>query len=668
MKIKLFTFIAFLFVFLLSSLFQQVFAFDSNTVGGLVSWIKADSESLTDGESVLTLHDRSNVAHNYSGNGATYLLNYMNGKAAFSFNGNGGYLNSGFSLNGTDTFIVGDNSGSPQNSGIFSCQSIANVTNDYQTGGYLGWTTGSIGSGMIDVAYNGTCQDNDCVLSNVLHPVNIPGLMEYQVESSTKNASIAWNNDIVKATTYVNPIQPLNMNQCVIGARLAPNLRLPFTGHILEILTFNHSLNSSDRNIVVTYLENKYAINLPTSSPISLPVPSLKQTSSPWNTDIYDSANEWIPPTTYQTISDWGCALTSAVMVLQYHGITTMPHDPSHTPLDPRSLNNWLKSQPDGYALDPQGNKTGNVNWLAVSRLTRLAGLNPSDNPDFHYHALMYKPVHSANTALLTTDLSNNIPDILEEPGHFVVATGTQNGTYTINDPYYNNRPTLNDGYNNTFSSLGRFIPSLTDLSYIFLVAPTNVTVSIKDGQNNQISDSFIQQPLENDTNPGQFNGSPIQEVYAATPSAGIYHVDVSGSSSTPFTIQAYLYDINGNVKLATLSGNITPPAHSDFVINFNKQDVRQSVVQTITFDTTINDVKYYQNNNEVAFGIGQALIALLQSAQKDTAKGNTTVAKIKLDVTSSLLNILNTFRNKGISETAYQTLFTDINSLKTQL
>ncbi|HEX8966146.1 MAG TPA: C39 family peptidase, partial [Patescibacteria group bacterium] len=201
----------------------------------------------------------------------------------------------------------------------------------------------------------------------------------------------------------------------------------------------------------------------PTPSEINLNVPLIKQSDDPWQSQEYDTAHLWNSIST--TIHDWGCALTSAVMALQYNGITKMP---DNTPLDPASLNAWLKSQPDGYI----GN--GLVNWLAIPRLTRLAKLS-FNNPDFTSDALEYKRIQGNSNESIAADLKNGLPDILEEPGHFIIAKGTQGSTFTINDPYYD-RSLLTDTYNNSFLHAGKFVPSHTDLSYLMFTGSQSLS------------------------------------------------------------------------------------------------------------------------------------------------------------------------------------------------
>lgn len=54
-----------------------------------------------------------------------------------------------------------------------------------------------------------------------------------------------------------------------------------------------------------------------------------------------------------------GCALTSAVMVLRYYGVTTGIDGKE---VNSRNLNEWLKSQPRGYV------GRGRINWGEVHK------------------------------------------------------------------------------------------------------------------------------------------------------------------------------------------------------------------------------------------------------------------------------------------------------------
>ncbi len=308
---------------------------------------------------------------------------------------------------------------------------------------------------------------------------------------------------------------------------------------------------------ISSHIVNWEITNGPTNSfsefnSLYLNIPMLKQTDPLWKDQTYDSANKWA--SLHPTIEDWGCALTSATMVLQYYKIEKLP-DGTH--LNPGTLNVWLKSQPDGYV----GN--GLVNWLAISRLSKQA---KSQNTNFSYDALEYKRRNGSDISLLTTDLTHNQPDILEEHGHFIVGKGISESAVSINDPYYN-RTDLTQ-YNNTFLSLGRYIPSHTDLSYLMITMDPNFDINISNPSGQQAGGSvitpltgiaessyYLQSGIVN-PNTNQTSSS-IKILTIPTPVEGTYTITVSSANATSkkFSFVIYSYDVNGNAVTKTLEG-----------------------------------------------------------------------------------------------------------------
>jgi hypothetical protein len=406
------------------------------------------------------------------------------------------------------------------------------------------------------------------------------------------------------------------------------------SGHNPSSFMFGSSLNTLITNLLVTDSLPNVPTPTPTPTPVQLNVPLVKQTSNPWQAFEYDTAHVWAPLA--KTIHDWGCALTSAVMVLQYNGIVKMP---DNTLLDPGTLNTWLKSQPDGYV----GN--GLVNWIAIQRFTRLVRL-AFYNPGFLYDALVYR--RSTNPTQLTNDLANNIPDILEEPGHFVVAKGTQGNTFTINDPYFP-RNTLNDGYNNTFLSFVRFIPSHTDLSYILITSDPSLTLTVRNSLNQPVGTSFIQQPLTNDSDSSS-SGSPLTMFYLEQPADGLYTLTATSSGQNqPYSLNEYLYDLNGNVTVSSSSGTTDNNGQVTLPIVFKKT----------TFQSLLTDLQNAFDLKLVPEGVYKALGSQIKNVMKEIEKGQVNVAKLHLNVISLLLNVV-----PGITQEAKTLLQSDIATL----
>lgn len=195
----------------------------------------------------------------------------------------------------------------------------------------------------------------------------------------------------------------------------------------------------------------------------------LKQTDFRWADLEYDSASDWAAPAA-PTLSRWGCAVTSMAMVLRYYGITVLP---TGQILDPASLNSWLLAQPDGY-VGP-----GLVNWLAVSRLTNLM------SPVLNTPKLEYSRGMGSSTFAVQDSLELRQPVIFNVPGHFVVGTSftDQRNDINILDPAFD-LSVLSQ--HSQVLSARLFEPSFTDLSYIQVVHPVDVTLEVFDLVNGQ--------------------------------------------------------------------------------------------------------------------------------------------------------------------------------------
>lgn len=297
----------------------------------------------------------------------------------------------------------------------------------------------------------------------------------------------------------------------------------------------------------------------PTPSPLpNLDVPDIKQFTLPWGDDIYDSANLWsINP----VISAWGCALTSASMVLRYYG-----HD-----VWPDSLNNWLKTQSDGYI------RNGLINWLAVSRYTRI---NDSESsPTLEYRRL------SPTEDNLAEQIENNRPGILAEPGHFVVAKSLLPDSFAINDPAYSDRPTLSS-YSNSFLALGVYTPTHTDLSYIYLVIDANLDIKVFDANDIEIIGfTQIEEPIIDPENPSVNSGESVKTFMFPAPPDGIYKVVISGLGTYEF--DSYIYDEAGNVEKDNFIG-ILGNSNEEFNLTLGETS---DITHPITIGSIIKDL-----------------------------------------------------------------------------
>jgi hypothetical protein len=236
------------------------------------------------------------------------------------------------------------------------------------------------------------------------------------------------------------------VNQVMIAKATVPDIsEFPFRPSLAA--SVGHGVRSSQ-----SYFRDLFVWNGPTA-----PQPaSWKQTDARWAENEYDSASVWSTEAT--TIGRWGCALTSAAMILDAAGVKQLP---SGDPLNPGSLNTWLKSETDGY-LGP-----GLLNWRAIAKLALW------HNQEFGTTKLEFSALTPENKEeWLRTELSRRFPIILEQPSHFVVATDwiESKSSASILDPGYT-RDSL-ASYDDTYLSARIFTPSATNLQGATLVTP----------------------------------------------------------------------------------------------------------------------------------------------------------------------------------------------------
>lgn len=298
------------------------------------------------------------------------------------------------------------------------------------------------------------------------------------------------------------------------------------------------------------YFDN-FVVNALDTTTISLPVSLFLQIDPLWGSSIYDSADLWADST---SIASWGCALTSAVMILQFHGFYQLP---DNTYITPESLNSWLIEQPDGYLGQ------GLVNWLAITRLTfELSQKNSS-------YALVYRK-HPPSLEQITNQFQQNNPVILQIPGHFLVGSGlTASGDIIIKDPAY--VFTKLSEHNKELLSFRSFTPTNTDLSHLLItynpelnLALTHQTASL----NLEITEEFLTQA----DNPA-ITTAKLIALEVAGPPLGRYSISVLQADFGAAEFTLYAYDPSGGPHPLTAGLTAGPyPTQYSLHLDVNSQ------------------------------------------------------------------------------------------------
>lgn len=267
--------------------------------------------------------------------------------------------------------------------------------------------------------------------------------------------------------------------------------------------------------------------------------PLFKQSDPEWADDEYDSASNWSENT---KIKHWGCALTSAAMVLQSHGINTLPNSQW---LTPGALNAWLIEQPDGY----WGN--GLLNWMAITRISHLMSATLGTP------SLEYQRLNSRNWLTDSiTSIQSGAPVILEVPGHFLVADAV-NPNHTdllIKDPAY--AYTNFSQHQKEVKSIRLLKPSHTDLSYIAMAVDKDVSLQVitPDEETIDVTDTqYLQIPSGEESN-FSWATPELKILELPKPQTGEYQFLLSQTEPSQENIEIFAYNQAGEVQDLSLS------------------------------------------------------------------------------------------------------------------
>ena len=288
------------------------------------------------------------------------------------------------------------------------------------------------------------------------------------------------------------------------------------------------------------------------------------------------------------TVADCGCAITSAVMLLRYYGITKGADGRDVTP---GNINAWLKAH--------QGYIEGNIKWPKVWEY--------SAHPQNAVWLQFDGSVNFKDTATLDEYVQALKPAILYNRsfGHFLAADGKLNTTHTINDPAFYSTKYLADAgassfirnYNNHFDGLRLFSTSTAEVAgiYLSLGSPAELLVtdpnSRRTGKDpvtgivyNEIPDgSYFQEGLSNDMVETSTPLKEVKHLWIPQPVSGQYSIKVMGTGSGGYSFDSLAYNAQGQSRTQTFSGNTQSGLVSEYNLNFTPQQPENIIVQLVS-------------------------------------------------------------------------------------
>ena len=309
-----------------------------------------------------------------------------------------------------------------------------------------------------------------------------------------------------------------------------------------------------------------------------------KQDDPLWAMAIYDHADSW---TDHPEMSNWACALNSVAMLLRAYGYYSLPNGDEINPL---SLNQWLIEQGDGYIAN------GLVNWLAISRLSRILSEQSADIlPKLEF--IYFKGSEEENLGVLRESLVETAGQIAASFGHFfLVKEYLENlHDFSIKDPLYGQL--LLSEKTEKIVSLRLFQPSFTDLSYLLLVLPKEFNFSLTAENGGVIEE--LQSVEEEITGELGTIGQDYRLIYYAKPESAKLNLSLNTSNLNKELldkVKLFIYQNDGDFQLVSLSGLINEAEDFNKVnqlllkIDYLKEE--ESIVNLEIIEKTIDEQK----------------------------------------------------------------------------
>lgn len=333
-----------------------------------------------------------------------------------------------------------------------------------------------------------------------------------------------------------------------------------------------------------------------------LEVTSQKQSDPTWATQEYDSALTWSPNASQ--ISDWGCVISSVSIIMNYHGINKMPDG---KPVNPSTINSWLKSQVDGYVVE------GLVNWSAITRLTKKI------NEVYSTPKLEYSRFSGSSYSTTISEIQNNKPVILQIPGHFLVGNGyTEDETdLFISDPAYSYEKFSQ--HQTILLSTRTFQPTFTDLSYLHIInnPDLNVEITTDAGEIDKLQsyEEFITSANDSSLQSPKLTRHEIEK-----PKSGKYFVTITNVDLQSYNLTIFAYDDQGEVSDLSYTG-VVGVAPTILEIDYKPNGV-SSITTTVNFNNLKDDLNYlYENKNITKHYAYQELLTATDFAINDTTQ-----------------------------------------------
>ena len=389
-----------------------------------------------------------------------------------------------------------------------------------------------------------------------------------------------------------------------------------------------------------------------------------------WGDAPYDHMFKPVPfPNVPYTIGEMGCALTSAVMLVNYYA------EQQHVnvqPFNPFDLDSFLRDTLGGYDAE------GGIEPWAVAAFARLHGIQMYFSGELTDEQRLNEELLKCNPVMLWVSSRGARPD------HWVLATRRHPdlSTYEIRDPGgYTGGDTL-AAFDNSAYAMWLFSPTRPQTiggMKVVAYSPIELLITDPSGRRTGVTDpttgesvrdiptsSYGHYVLRDDVG----HSAITPETKAArivAPEPGDYRLRTTGTGLGTYGLDFLSYDNDGGATLVSTTGITGPGSVVDYVVNYDGTPGHQgSVKRVATFASAIDDVVNSRGLGLIDnSGIANALKAKLDEASRAAAASNLPSAR---GVLTAFVNLVTAQTGKHIIGIAPQVLLEDAASLESEL
>jgi len=419
-----------------------------------------------------------------------------------------------------------------------------------------------------------------------------------------------------------------------------------------------------------------------------LPVEHFSQRDPEWKDEEYDFSSQRNPPG-WRDIGRWGCAMTSAAMVLNYHGFDKGPDGQDTNPLN---LNQYLKDE-GGY------DDAGGVSWSIFPNYANDALKNnhvPAALPNLEF---IYDDF---DLDLLRNNIEDTTPGIIEivmndqgtdkwwdDDLHFVVAKGVkEDDSILIDDPWdiEEEEAVLQEKYpGKEYRRIGRFLRNHSNISYIWLVLYGQAEVLVENEGNKAGVDKngieyseipnaqyFEQGVPANPDDPNVRYGDGIgSKVFLLPkPATGEYKLIFSGNNGTELDFDLHTFARQGGHHRFDIEDTFSCQENINYLLSYSFESEDEPVFEETPADASYQSLTckinhFYSQRQIKRRWFKNLLIRITKRSQKLYQRNFVVRAKKLLQAEIRIIK----FQTRWlITPEAKNILIFDINSLITQL